>query len=80
MGFGDVKLMAMLGAVLGWKGVLLAFFLACLLGSVVGIAIKIVTRSSYMPFGPYLCAGALTMILAQRWVEAAINWYMTLFR
>ena len=80
MGFGDVKLMAMLGAVLGWKGVLLAFFLACLLGSVVGIAIKILTRSSYMPFGPYLCAGALTMILARDWVEAAIDWYMALFR
>lgn len=80
MGLGDVKLMALLGAVLGWKGVLLAIFIACLLGSVVGIALKVATRSSYIPFGPFLATGALILILWADWVAAGIDWYLSLFQ
>lgn len=80
MGLGDVKLMALLGAVLGWKGVLLAVFVACLLGSVIGIAVKLITRSSYIPFGPFLAAGALTLILWHQQVDAGLAWYLDLVR
>ncbi|MEM7164490.1 MAG: prepilin peptidase [Planctomycetota bacterium] len=80
MGLGDVKLMALLGAALGWKGVLLAIFVACLLGSVIGIAVKLITRSSYIPFGPFLAAGAMILILWHQQVDAALDWYVQLIR
>ncbi len=62
MGFGDVKYMAMIGGILGWQGVGIAIFLACLFGSVVGILRKIVTGDSYIPFGPFLGAGAVVVM------------------
>jgi prepilin signal peptidase PulO-like enzyme (type II secretory pathway) len=80
MGFGDVKLMGFLGACLGAKYVLLAIFAASLLGSVIGIGVRLVTRSSYIPFGPFLCAGAAILLLWPERVDAAIGWYMELFR
>ncbi len=80
MGFGDVKLMALLGAVLGWRDVLIAIFVACLVGSVIGIAIRIAKKSSYIPFGPFLSVGAVTLILFRAEVDAAIGWYLNLWR
>jgi len=63
MGFGDVKYMAMVGAVMGWRGVLLSFVLACLAGSIFGIGKFIaVRRMGYVPFGPFLSLGALAML------------------
>jgi leader peptidase (prepilin peptidase)/N-methyltransferase len=63
LGFGDVKFAAMLGAFLGWQNLILILILASFLGSVIGIAIIYFTRkkgkSSYIPFGPFLVAGAL---------------------
>jgi leader peptidase (prepilin peptidase)/N-methyltransferase len=59
MGFGDVKYMAMIGGILGWQGVAIAIVLACVFGSVIGIGRKIVTGDSYIPFGPFLGAGAI---------------------
>ncbi|MFN0058343.1 MAG: prepilin peptidase [Planctomycetota bacterium] len=79
MGFGDVKLMAALGALLGWKAVLVAIFLACMLGSIVGIIVKLITKSSYIPFGPFLSAGAGIMVLWNEWVWRGIHWYQSLF-
>ncbi|MHC4884600.1 MAG: prepilin peptidase [Planctomycetota bacterium] len=46
MGFGDVKLMAFLGAFLGWQAILLVFFFACVLGSVVGVAVKFMSGAA----------------------------------
>lgn len=63
MGFGDVKFMAMIGGVLGWKGVLVSLFLACVSGSVVGLVRKAVTGDSYIPFGPFLGLGAVAMMV-----------------
>ncbi len=80
MGFGDVKLMGLLGAVLGWKGVLLAILLACLLGSLVGLVLRIVTRSSYIPFGPFLSAGGAVLVLWDRQVLALVDWYLEFSR
>ncbi|MBF0162791.1 MAG: prepilin peptidase [Magnetococcales bacterium] len=61
MGMGDIKLLAMIGAWLGWQSLPLTLFLAGLLGSVVGIIWMVVAhrdRSQQIPFGPYLVLGA----------------------
>ena len=77
MGFGDVKFMAMVGAVLGWKGVLLTLLLACLFGSIFGIAKLIVLRRmGYVAFGPFLAAGALVMLFWAPFVLEVIDAYM----
>ncbi len=64
MGFGDVTLMAMIGAFLGWQTCLIVFFLAPLAGVVLGIAQLILRRGSEIPYGPFLCLGALAAIVA----------------
>lgn len=62
MGMGDVKLFFIYGWVLGFPHVLLAFIIACALGSIVGgvlIALRIIERKQPVPFGPWLAAGTL---------------------
>lgn len=78
MGFGDVKLMAFLGALLGPSLVLAALVLASLIGSVIGLGIRWSTGSSYIPFGPFLCLGAATLILALPEMEALWRMYVGL--
>jgi len=78
MGFGDVKLMAFLGAILGPVLVLAALLLACLIGSVVGLAIRWRTGSSYIPFGPFLCTGAALLLLARPEMNALWQAYLGL--
>jgi leader peptidase (prepilin peptidase)/N-methyltransferase len=80
MGFGDVKLMGLLGAFSGWVGVLAGFFLACLLGSVVGVYILLRHKSRHLPFGPFLALGSLSMILWPESIELLLLWYGSLFR
>ena len=62
MGGGDVKLLAMVGAFIGWKLVLLTFFLAPVFGSVVGIILKIRHGRDIIPYGPYLSLAAVCSI------------------
>lgn len=70
MGFGDVRLSAVIGLYLGWLGlpyVALGLFLAFLAGSVVGIALIAVRRKgmkSALPFGPFLALGAAITVFA----------------
>lgn len=59
MGFGDVKLMAMVGAFLGWEKALLTMFLGCVLGAVIGGVGTMLGGASRIPFGPYLALGAV---------------------
>jgi len=59
MGGGDVKLLAMIGAFLGWKLTILTFFIAPLFGSVVGIILKIREGRDVIPYGPYLSLAAV---------------------
>ncbi|MCK9265650.1 prepilin peptidase [bacterium] len=62
MGGGDVKLLAMIGAFLGWKSVFLTLFFASLLGTIISlflIVTKKKTVEDYVPFGPYLGIGAI---------------------
>jgi leader peptidase (prepilin peptidase)/N-methyltransferase len=81
MGLGDVKYMAMAGAILGWRGVLLTFVLACLFGSIFGVGKFIaVRRMGYVPFGPFLSAGAMAMLFGASWVDRAIQAYLRFCR
>lgn len=80
MGFGDVKWMGFLGATLGPVEVLIAFLIACVLGSVVGIWLWKVKGSRYIPFGPFLAAGAASMLLARPELEWIWNRYTQLLQ
>jgi leader peptidase (prepilin peptidase)/N-methyltransferase len=81
MGFGDVRLSFLLGLALGylgWGEVFFGFFLGFLYGSVVGVALIATRRRSrrqHIPFGPFLAAGALTMVLAG---GPILDWYRNL--
>jgi leader peptidase (prepilin peptidase)/N-methyltransferase len=66
MGGGDVKLLAMVGAFLGWKLALMTIIVGSTLGAIVGvilILLRLKTRSEYIPFGPYLALGALLSLM-----------------
>ena len=72
MGFGDVTLMAMAGAWLGWQACLLACLLAVFLGLVHGLGQLLRHAESELPFGPSLCLGLVIVIVAwQRLWDAA---------
>jgi leader peptidase (prepilin peptidase)/N-methyltransferase len=65
MGGGDIKLLAMIGAFLGWPSIPITLFFASLVGSVVGLTCMLVTgagRRLALPFAPFLCSGALLFI------------------
>jgi leader peptidase (prepilin peptidase)/N-methyltransferase len=62
MGGGDVKMMAMVGAFTGWKGVFMTTLIGSVTGSLIGIGMMIFTgagRKTKVPFGPFLALGAL---------------------
>jgi leader peptidase (prepilin peptidase) / N-methyltransferase len=63
MGFGDVTLLAMIGAFLGWQAGLIVFFLAPLAGLVIGLVQLIVSRDNEIPYGPFLCLAATVVIV-----------------
>ena len=76
MGMGDVKMLAMIGAFLGWQSVLLTLVLASLSGAVIGLALIVVQRGSMkyaLPFGTFLAIGALVAMLAG---QPVIDWYV----
>ena len=76
MGGGDIKMMAMVGGVIGWKGIILTTFLGSLLGSIIGVLMMIFAgreRGSLIPFGPFLAVGsAISLIFGQE----IIFWYL----
>lgn len=59
IGGGDVKLMMMIGSFLGWKLVVLTFFLAPFFGAAVGVYVLIFKKSHLIPYGPFLSLAAL---------------------
>ncbi len=77
MGGGDIKMMAMVGAFLGWKGVLLTIFLGALLGSLVFVPLSLAGRKRLVPFGVFLALGAAAAYLAgagiYRWYAGLIG-------
>ncbi|PID63271.1 MAG: prepilin peptidase [Gammaproteobacteria bacterium] len=75
MGYGDFKLLAALGALLGWQALPMVILLSSLVGAVVGIAIIMVTgrdRNIPIPFGPYLAAAGW---IAMLWGDGIMRWY-----
>lgn len=65
MGMGDVKLLAMLGAFLGWQGVIFIVFLSSIIGTVIGLSIILYQRENLkyaIPFGPFLSIAAIIYI------------------
>ena len=70
MGGGDVKLMAMLGAFLGWKMAILIFFLAPFFGSPAGIYLKFWKKNDIIPYGPYISIASFVTII---WGQAILN-------
>ena len=78
MGFGDVKMLAMIGAFLGTKLMIATLFVSTILGSVIGVAMIAAKKGNLktaLPFGCFLALGA---ILASVVGDAAVNWYMSL--
>ncbi len=63
MGFGDVKFMAMIGGFLGWKLVLVTFFLAPFFGLIIGVIQLIRTKDHHIPYGPFLSMAAIIAML-----------------
>lgn len=75
LGYGDFKLLAALGAWLGWQLLPLIILLASFAGAIVGISMMLIgkkAQGSPMPFGPFLAAGG---VLALFWGEAIYQWY-----
>ena len=69
MGGGDIKLLAMIGAFLGWPSIPLTLFFSSLGGSIVGLSIMLargVDRRYALPFAPFLCVGALVYLFFGR--------------
>lgn len=67
MGFGDVKLLAMIGGVLGWEAALFSLFAAAISGSVIGLALMVARGGRLdmaIPFGPFLAFGGVLYMLA----------------
>ena len=79
MGFGDVKMLAMIGAFLGWRLVLVTLFVSTILGSVIGVGIVVAKKGNMktaLPFGCFLAIGA---ILASAVGDRAVTWYLALY-
>ena len=76
LGMGDVKMLAMIGAFLGWQAVLLTLVLASLSGAVIGVAMMALQRGTMkyaLPFGTFLALGALVAMLAG---QPIVDWYL----
>jgi len=80
LGMGDVKMLAMIGAFLGWKLVLVTLVLSSFAGSLIGIGAIALGRGgmkSALPFGTFLAVGALVAAVAG---DAIVDWYVGFYR
>lgn len=80
LGMGDVKMLAMIGAFLGWQLMLVTLVLASFAGSLVGVGLMIARRGGAkhaLPFGTFLAVGALVAAVAG---EQLFDWYLAFYR
>lgn len=80
MGGGDIKLLAMIGAFLGWKAIFPIIFLASLAGTIIGVPLMLLRRENSrlaLPFGPFLSLAAIFFLL---WGPQLIHWYLGFLR
>lgn len=78
MGGGDIKLLAMMGAFLGWPAIPFVIFVSSLIGSVIGIIVMLAQKKDSklaIPFGPFLTLGAILYIF---FGSQVIHWYLGL--
>jgi leader peptidase (prepilin peptidase)/N-methyltransferase len=76
MGGGDIKLLAMIGAFIGWQGVIFTIMASSAIGTVVGILLMLKARKGMklaIPFGPFLSIGAILYLF---FGQAVIQWYL----
>lgn len=73
MGGGDVKLLAFIGAVLGWQGVLWTVLVSSFTGAIAGSILRWTTGEERIPFGPYLALGTFLYIF---FGQSSIRWYI----
>ena len=76
---GDVKMLAMVGAFLGWKAVLVTLVLSSFSGALIGVALIVIQRGNMklaLPFGTFLAVGAAVAMLIG---EPLVNWYAGFF-
>ena len=79
MGGGDIKLLAWIGAVLGWKSIPFVILSSSIIGSIVGLYVSIKSEkglTAAIPFGPYLALGAILYIF---YGDNFVNWYFGIF-
>ena len=76
MGGGDIKMMAMVGAFVGWKGVLLTVFAGALLGTLIFVPLSL-RKKRLVPFGVFLALGAAVTFVAG---DTIITWYLQFLR
>ncbi len=88
MGYGDGKLLAMIGALFGWEAVVVSLFGGSLAGSIIGVTVVALTRAREraagkapegsirhveLPFGPFLVVGALGYLFLEPWVKVSFG-------
>jgi len=79
MGFGDVKLLAAIGAFLGWQATVFSIFLSSFAGSIVGLTLIVLGKKNLqgrIPYGPYIALGALVWLFAQDQLLAIMATYV----
>jgi leader peptidase (prepilin peptidase)/N-methyltransferase len=79
MGFGDVKMLAMVGAFLGWKLVVVTFVLSSLIGGLAAIVLLVSGRTTWtsaIPYGTFL---ALAAFIAALWGQPLMAWYLSFY-
>lgn len=79
-GFGDVKLMAAAGFLLGWRGILTAFIIGIFVGAAAGVVVIAQRKKGgkeHIPFGPSLCVG---LVVASLLGSQLIDWYVNLLK
>jgi len=79
MGFGDVKLMGMIGGITGWKLAVSIFFVAPFFGLLMAIPALLFKKSHLIPYGPFLSLATLVCILMQDYFIGLVNVYVQLF-
>ena len=70
LGFGDVTLMAMVGAFIGWQATLCVLAISPLTGIVIGMLVRLLTGRTFVAFGPYLALSAVLVMGTWRWLWA----------
>jgi leader peptidase (prepilin peptidase)/N-methyltransferase len=75
MGGGDIKLLAMIGAFLGWQSIFVTLFVGSIIGSIIGVVVMVYEGSDSklaIPFGPFLAGGALVYLF---WGDRILAFY-----